>query len=316
MCLVAMALGQHPRWPLLLAANRDEFFARPAAPLAPWTAPEMAGIVAGRDLREGGTWLGFNACGRLAVLTNVREPQHERPRARSRGEWVSQWLSGHGSVQDLLQGVSPQDHGGFNLLVLQWLSQGLVRPDAGSGSLDSAGGWQAHAISNREAPGVPGWTVQALEPGVYGLSNASLDSPWPKTLKLRERMKASLSALSQHPQVGQGPSQDEQTQAQIHRDLFHALKQREPAPDALLPDTGLTLPAERALSSAFIDWPDHPSGPYGTRCSTVVSAQRTPHGIALLAEELTHGPSDAPDSGHFSQASVVWSVHGLETAKP
>lgn len=314
MCLVALALGQHPHWPLLLAANRDEFFARPAAPLAHWAVPEAAGIVAGRDLREGGTWLGLNAHGRLAVLTNVREPQHERPRARSRGEWVSRWLSGQDSVDDLLQATSPQDHGGFNLLLLQWLPQLAAPPrlaplaPLASGSPSTGGVWQAHAVSNRLAPGVPGWAVQALGPGVYGLSNGSLDSPWPKTLKLRERMVASLASLPpprQHEPHLEADGQD-RAQPHLHQDLFLALQAREPAPEEHLPDTGLPLSAERALSSAFIDWPDHPSGPYGTRCSTVVSARQTPYGIALLAEERTHGPAGSPHRGQLSRASLAW----------
>lgn len=156
MCIVALALAAHPRWQLVLAGNRDELHARPAAPLARWDAP--AGLIAGRDLQSGGTWLGVSDAGRMVVVTNRRGFGTPAPGRPSRGLLAA----------DLLAGADPQaaplaDYNPFSLFV--------------------ADGVRARFVSNRPEP-----VVSALASGVYGLSNGALDEPWPKTLQLKSRL--------------------------------------------------------------------------------------------------------------------------------
>ncbi|TDV66133.1 NRDE family protein [Pseudomonas sp. LP_7_YM] len=168
MCLIVFAWRPaHPQ-PLILAANRDEFYARPTLPLAQWEdAPH---IYAGRDLEAGGTWLGITADGRFAALTNIRDPG-QPPGRRSRGELVAQFLNSSLPIDDYLREVAGRsaEYGGFNLLV---------------------GDRQKLHFLNAADP-VP----QRLEAGVYGLSNGGLDTPWPKLLKA----KAALSHELEEP---------------------------------------------------------------------------------------------------------------------
>ena len=174
MCLIAFAIGTDPAQPLLLAANRDEFFERPTEPLHRWALPDGTGVVAGRDLRDGGTWLGMSEAGRVAMLTNVRSA-NPGPGRRSRGELTTRWLQSGNSWDALLSGVTAADYGGFNLVVG-----------------DLASGFWAW-VSNRD-PAQPHEEQtdrlhhRRLAPGVYGLSNAALDTPWPKTLRLKQAL--------------------------------------------------------------------------------------------------------------------------------
>lgn len=217
MCLAAFALHQHPRWRLVLAANRDEFFARPASPLA--LQPE--GWLGGRDLQAGGSWLALHpARARLALVTNVREPGVAVPGAVSRGALVTDSLLDEHRWQ---HGPDARPRQGFNLLQID-LREG-------------AGRW----FSNRGGP--------SELAGLHGLSNAQLDTPWPKLLALKQRLADALHEADPLPA------------------LFAALADAEPAPQAALPATGVPPPVERALSSAFVRLPG-----YGTRCSTLVLA--------------------------------------------
>jgi len=221
MCLIVFALRPNHRFPLVVAANRDEFYAREALALAPW--PDAPWIVAGRDLQAGGTWLGVTQSGRFAALTNIRDKNRSQGK-RSRGELVANFLRGKQSPADYLAQVACHldDYAGFNLL---------------AGDLD-----QLHYLNSRE--GQP----QKLQAGIYGLSNAALDTPWPKLKRCRAALAAALE-------------QDEpQSEA-----LFLLLANRQQAADKELPDTGLTLDFERLLSSPFIASRD-----YGTRASTVL----------------------------------------------
>jgi uncharacterized protein with NRDE domain len=219
MCLIVFAWRPSHAQPLIVAANRDEFYARPTQPLAQWTdAPQ---VYAGRDLEAGGTWLGVGANGRFAALTNIRNPNQPLG-LRSRGELVAQFLISQQSIQKYLVEVADRadQYGGFNLLVgdgqaLYYLSS--LNPQA-----------------------------QELSEGVYGLSNAGLDTPWPKLVKA----KAALSAQLHDPQ----PSA-----------LLALLGDTQTAPVADLPDTGVSLATETLLSSIFIASPT-----YGTRASTVL----------------------------------------------
>ncbi|HEY0287932.1 MAG TPA: NRDE family protein [Pseudomonas sp.] len=219
MCLIVFAWRpDHPQT-LVLAANRDEFYARPTLPLAQWeNAPQ---VYAGRDLEAGGTWLGVHADGRFAALTNIRNPDQPLGR-RSRGELVAQYLSGSLSISEYLQEVAARaaEYGGFNLLV---------------GNRE-----ELHFLSALDpAP-------QRLSEGVYGISNAGLDTPWPKLLKA----KAALTAELDDPQPEK---------------LFRFLADPQTAPVSELPDTGVGLATETLLSSVFIA-----SLNYGTRASTVL----------------------------------------------
>ncbi|NCT85716.1 MAG: NRDE family protein, partial [Comamonadaceae bacterium] len=224
---------------------RDEFFARPAAPMAWWSAGAIE-LLAGRDLEAGGTWLGLTRTGRLALLTNVREPGRQLDGAPSRGELVVDWLAGRGDAPDFAARLKP-GYNGFNLVTAD-----LAR-----------GNW--HWISNRAPAPV------ALGPGLHGLSNAALDTPWPKTVGLKADLARALD----------GAADAEQLVTQ----LLDALADATPAPDAALPDTGIGLARERLLSPRFVRLPD-PERPaemrYGTRCSTVLV--RGADGRTLIVE--------------------------------
>lgn len=221
MCLAAFELGPEQ---LLLAANRDEFLARAAEPLQRW--PQ--GWLGGRDVQAGGSWLLRADDGRLALVTNVREPTALARGQRSRGELPQRVLQG----EDLLA-LAEGPWAGFNLLLLD--------PAQGRG-------WWC---SNRPRP-----QLLALGPGRYGLSNAQLDTPWPKLL----RLKAALDG----PAVA----------------LWQALRDQQVAPDGDLPDTGVGRLRERQLSSAFVRIAGEDGEPvYGTRCSTLLVQQ--PEGFQL-----------------------------------
>jgi uncharacterized protein with NRDE domain len=223
MCLILFAWQAHPHYPLVLAGNRDEFYARPTAPADFWD--DHPQILAGRDLEQGGTWLGIHRSGRLAAVTNYRDGRANRRGVRSRGGLVSGFLTSDLPPQEYLQGVHREraDYDGFNLLV--------GTPDA------------LFSYSNRSEQ------LAEVEPGVHGLSNHLLDSPWPKV----ERGKAALGHL-----------RDSDPEALVDH-LFAVLADRAAAPDHVLPDTGIDLERERMLSSAFIATPN-----YGTRCSTIL----------------------------------------------
>lgn len=238
MCLVALALGQSLRFPLVLASNRDEFHDRRTAGLDWWT-PDGADqpLLAGRDLQAGGTWFGLTARGRLALVTNVRSPAPAIAAAPSRGGLVPGWLLGAEDGFDAFwESVQSTCHNGFN----------LIAADA------SRGAWTW--ASNR-AP-----SPRTLQAGVHGLSNASLDTAWPKTERLKQRLRDALAAAN-----------GEAALDRLADALFDALTDRRIAPDAQLPSTGLALDRERELSSAFIRTTD---GLYGTRCSTLLIVER------------------------------------------
>lgn len=172
MCLIALAWQAHPDYPLIVAANRDEFHARATAPACFW--PEAPAVLAGRDLAAGGTWLGVTRAGRFAALTNFREPG--RPQGlRSRGLLVSEYLQAAQSPAAYAEAVmADADHySGFSLLL---------------GDADSL-----LVLSNRGTP------PRALPPGVYGLSNHLLDSNWPKVGRAREALRVQLAAPAVSP---------------------------------------------------------------------------------------------------------------------
>ena len=240
MCLVGVALNASKRFPLVIAANRDEFYARPTAPLDWWD-----GILGGRDLKAGGTWLGSKA-GRLALVTNVRTPEHTAPNAPSRGELVQYWLNRKPDFDAFARHITDSGFAGVNVLALE--RDAMVH------------------FSNHGRPRTK------LEDGIHALSNATLDSPWPKAEKLKRELASALQA-------------DDEEEALVQK-LWTALADEEVAPDDALPNTGVGIEMERKLSPAFIRLPELG---YGTRCSTLVIAK----GRTLTLYERTHGPGGA-----------------------
>ena len=221
MCLILLAWRAHPDYPLVVAANRDEFFARRTAAADFWKdAPQ---ILAGRDLEAGGTWLGITRQGRFAALTNFRDPACNRQGVPSRGELVSRYLGGSEPPQAFLQALAPvaANYNGFNLMF---------------GDRDSL--WY---FSNC------GEGAGQLAPGIYGLSNHLLDTPWPKVARGKSALNAALHALPDD------------------KPLFDLLRDDRIAPDDALPRTGVSLEWERLLSAAFIS-----TSGYGTRSATVL----------------------------------------------
>jgi len=255
MCLVALAVGASERFPFVLASNRDEFYAREAAPLAWWT-PEGGAVelLGGRDLRAGGTWLALSRAGRLAFVTNVRDPSSIDPQARSRGELVTRWIESApaADAKRWWAGIEPERYNGFNLIAL----------DAARGELF----WAGRGRSGIHAP-------EPLPRGVHGISNAALDTPWPKVRRLKSRMADAVQAADSLDLLAGS--------------LFTALADVSLAPDAELPDTGVPLDVERWLSAAFIRSPD---GRYGTRCSTLVVTERRGDGLVTHVIERSHAP--------------------------
>jgi uncharacterized protein with NRDE domain len=228
MCLAVIALDAHPRYAVVLAANRDEFHARGAQSAYWWNDPGGAPILAGRDLVQGGTWLGVSRGGRWAFVTNVREPSRFDPRAPSRGKLVPALLRDARPLPDAFEAIvgGAQGYNGFNLV---------------------AGDTATAAFGSNRGP-----RAQALGRGIHGVSNAGLDTPWPKLV----RAKAGLAAW-----VASGDDALDR--------LWPVLIDRTPAADHDLPDTGIPRERERLLSSPFIV-----SESYGTRCSTLVALAR------------------------------------------
>jgi uncharacterized protein with NRDE domain len=222
MCFIVFAYRIHPSYRFIAAANRDEFYERPTAPADFWE--EAPHILAGRDLREGGTWLGITRKGKFAAITNFRDPASLKADAPSRGKIVSEFLLGAESAESYVEKVSIKGHlyNGFNLLC--------------SDQND------LFVYSNRGK-------IERLAAGIYGLSNHFLDSPWPKVIKGKKALKASMNLRG----------------FALEAALFAILSDRKTAPDRTLPSTGVGLEKERMLSPIFIESPG-----YGTRSSTVL----------------------------------------------
>ncbi len=227
MCIILLAHKAHRDYPLILAANRDEAYARPAAPTAFWD--DHPNVYGGRDLDKGGSWLGLTLSGKVAAVTNYRDGQPQEPAPCSRGELVSAFLTGSRDARTYLEQVQPHGarYGGFILI---------------AGDLEAL-----YWLSNRGAG------VEKITPGVHGLSNHLLNTPWPKIRRSREAMEALLGA----------------DETELTAGLFELLADRNEASDHELPDTGVGLQRERELSAVFIR-----GERYGTRASTVILVDR------------------------------------------
>ncbi|MEH6515495.1 MAG: NRDE family protein [Halioglobus sp.] len=225
MCLIIFAHHYHPGAPLVLAANRDEFFARPTATANFW--PEHPNLLAGRDLEQGGAWMGITRGGRFAAITNFRDPAATVSAPRTRGELTLDYLIGNESAQQYLLAVAArqEEYAGFNLLLgdrqqLWFLSN--------SGEAREA------------AP-------KLLPPGLYGLSNAALDTPWPKVV------------------LGKKKLQDCLVSPPTHTTLAAVVGDQHPASPQDLAGQGLDGEMDQLLSAQFIQ-----AGHYGTRCTTTL----------------------------------------------
>jgi uncharacterized protein with NRDE domain len=279
MCLIAFALNAHPACPLLIASNRDEYLERPTAPLHRWHTAEGAEVVAGRDLKDGGTWLGVSPAGRVAMLTNVRDALSATGQ-RSRGELATRWLQGGLDWDSLQASIDPAAYGGFNLVVgdfhqNRWGWLGNRHPQ------------QPHAAHQPEDTRLH---ARLLPPGVYGLSNAALDTPWPKTRRLVQAVEMSLEHVAQPDAPWLPP-------------LISALGDDRSAPDEALPQTGVPADFERRLSSPFVRMPERA---YGTRSSLVVRVTASggvSRGWQVSLDEWTHGHD-------LSSAGPAWAQGG------
>lgn len=222
MCLILLAYRVHPEYEVILAANRDEFYNRPTHQAQFWT--DHPDVLAGRDLQAGGTWLGVSKNGRLAAITNYREPGKEKPGAPSRGKLVSDFLISNTSPESYVEKLqfTGARYNGFNVLF----------GDAG----------ELFYFSNRSEHS------QKITRGIHGLSNHTLNTPWPKIQNGKKRFSEILA----------------ETEMPLEK-IFELLGDTSKADEALLPDTGVGLELERMLSPIFISSPR-----YGTRSSTVL----------------------------------------------
>lgn len=245
MCLIVVGWRAHPDFPLVVAANRDEFHARPSAPASRW--PKAPQIFGGRDLEAGGTWLGMAESGRFAAITNVREPGMAKGE-RSRGALPRDFLLSESTAADYASTIENTAYAGFNLLLTD--------------------GEKLVYCSNRES------RPKTLAPGIYGLSNHRLDTPWPKLQTARQKFADALPLLP-----------DENA-------FFQLLADKSIVADDDLPQTGVALEWERLLSAVFVQSPD-----YGTRASTV--AWQTASG-AICFHERSFGPE-----GEVVQSSLI-----------
>jgi uncharacterized protein with NRDE domain len=223
MCLIAFSWKQHPVYKLALVANRDEFFNRPTQALGEWPGQPL---IAGKDLKEGGTWMGFHKGGRFAALTNYRDFSRESKGQLSRGLIVTDFLQSKLSPTEFIKNLQHQAlmYNPFNILV--------------------SNGDTMHYYSNH------GQIAKNVAPGLYGISNAHLDAPWPKT----ELAKTLLDALIKR------------NDAVAPQDLIAVTASTEEFPHNLLPNTGIGVEKEKQLSAPFIRM----EGQYGTRATSAI----------------------------------------------
>lgn len=250
MCLIALAWRAHPRYELALIANRDELHARPTAAAGP--DPEAPDVYGGRDLQAGGGWLMVSTQGRLAAVTNVRAGLAAEATPRSRGALVRDFVRGRSPARAYLESLRTQaaEYGRFNLIVWD-------------------GGTLAFASNH------PRFSMSEVAPGLHAMSNGAFDAPWPKSGLATQALGAWLRS----------PATDDPRRADANAPLLDALSDTTPAPDEGLPDTGVGLELERALSPPFVR-----DARYGTRCSSVVLVDDRD----IFFVERRFGPDAAP----------------------
>lgn len=222
MCLIAFSYDAHPHYPLIVVANRDEFYDRPTAAAHFWE--DVPTILAGRDLRQNGSWIGVSKNGRFAAITNYRDPSRPETGQLSRGEIVQHFLISTQSADDFISTLRQKKdlYGGFNVLLYD--------------------GKQMQHYNNIFDE------RNTVEKGIHSLSNATLNTPWPKVTCAKDALAAA----------------NKQNQLAVN-DIIALLANKEIARDEVLPDTGVGIHLERALSASFVKMPN-----YGTRCSTAI----------------------------------------------
>ena len=226
MCLIVFANNVLEDYKLIFAANRDEFYSRPSEQADFWT--EHPDLLAGKDLQAGGTWLGITKQGRFAAITNFRDLKNNKNDAPSRGNLTLDFLISNVPPEEYYDKLKPilNQFNGFNLLL------GTVH--------------ELYYFSNKTE------SIQKLEPGIHGISNAILDTPWPKVEKSKRQLKHLIEQQNIHPW-----------------EVLNLLDDTSLAKDEELPDTGIRLELERMLSPIFIK-----SEKYGTRSSTIVTVDK------------------------------------------
>ncbi|HCI71013.1 MAG TPA: hypothetical protein DF712_18530 [Balneola sp.] len=224
MCLITFSYKNHPFYKLIVAANRDEFYQRPTRAAQFWTDEQLPDILAGKDLKANGTWMGVSKTGRWGALTNYRDPSNINENAPSRGDLVLDYLKSDSNERAYLKEIKEngKKYNGFNLLI---------------GGKDSL-----YHFSNETN------SIKEVQPGIHGVSNALLDTNWPKL----DHAKKELERVTSNSKF----DRDE---------LFEILKNSEKAPDEKLPSTGIPYDWEKAVSSIFIKTDN-----YGTLCSTLL----------------------------------------------
>lgn len=254
MCLIVFSYKQHPDYKLIFAANRDEFYERPTRAAQFWD--DHPSVLAGKDLDAGGTWMGITRQGRFSALTNYRNPASRKEDAPSRGHLVRNFLTQELSPRDYAKQTDSRAHkyNGFNLLI---------------GNME-----ELLYYSNRESK------IRRLSPGLYGLSNHLINTPWPKVQQARQQMQNLIS-------------RDNITE----ESLFEILANERQAADNALPETGLSLELERAVSSIFIRTDN-----YGTRASTVLLIDN--YGNTTFTERLFKPGSEHPAESNRFELSI------------
>ena len=253
MCLITFAYKVHPRYDLILAGNRDEFYARPTRKAQFWTEEGQPEILAGKDLTGEGTWLGVHKDGRWGALTNYRDMEAVKEDPPTRGELVMNYLKSDQTALQYLNSIKPdaQKYNGFNLLLGD--AEGLYH------------------MLNEEG------TINPVEPGIHGLSNASLDTPWMKLTKAKKELGEIISDKDLNKEV-----------------LFDLLLDEQKAPEQELPSTGLEPEMEKAVSSIFIKTEN-----YGSRCSTLLLIDKAGN-IDFTERRFIPGTTNIKGEQHFN----------------
>lgn len=250
MCLLVFSYRQHPVYDFIFAANRDEFYGRPTRPAQFWE--EYPSVLAGKDMQAGGTWMGVTKDGQFSALTNYRDPSIQKESPPSRGHLVLDYLIGDDEPDKYLQKVDQKAdrYNGFNLL---------------AGTLD-----KLMYYSNQQKE------LQKISPGLYGLSNKFLDTPWPKV----QHAKADLQDIIKTEDISEEA-------------LFDLLTYDQQAPDQELPDTGIPIELERAVSPVFIKTED-----YGTRSSTILLVDKSGN-IIFEERRFKNGTQEVDDVNRY-----------------
>lgn len=250
MCLIVFSYKNYPDYPFILATNRDEFYGRPTQPAHVWnTSPK---ILAGKDEKAGGTWLGISENGRFAALTNYRQMDDIEEDTTSRGIIVKDFLLSDDNPRKYLAELQKkgEQFNGFNLV---------------AGFVD-----ELYYISNKKEG------VYKIKPGIHAISNAFLNTPWPKTEQASKSFKRILA--------DEGPDEEK---------LFNMLKNDQRYPLDELPDTGLPKETEKAVSSIFIETDN-----YGTRSSTVVIVDKKKN-VHFAERSYNGGSKENPKTVRF-----------------